>query len=688
MKPWSGLFVCTLCLGLAISRPPAAPAAETPDLETGPAPAYNHIGRQIAHLDEQIAERLGLLSLADPLAAESIRASINYRIIAKTLLSKGRAAGKSGVVAMLQGLRLMRHVRDADRLFEKMPQWIRQARKDQPGAIAGRDAVRAFNRIAAKEADALAAVAPAAVDRYLSRLMSPLALGTPPRSAWFAASKQATAPPIRRAEIAEAPASPLVKTEMAALLGRLNHPTADPRLADALRLAVSVSHGLEKNRWIGSENHGLLSRQHFTATLLAKDRRTRDTALEKLRLLAGTLRRITALRQIHRLATPIEPLLAMVLKNHRQLYGQLNPAQSRQVAEALDQALEAMAGFRKQIGRPLPLPVANAAREVRKRYQQAELAFLGIVAEPSASPQTLLQRGDDLKKLQDAYDHFQYVYSIPAWAERLKRFKPKNPNSLLHQLVQTASTSLKQTPEAAKALRRLAGLESQLRRFDPMPHLQQLENADPQLQAVTGGTETMLLAQIERLRNAWASAHAQGADPSETVERLEWTRRLLQHIHEAMQVQSPGRSAKALNRWAAWDAPAAATVEQRKKMNRMIGQAGLLASVGNWAKLEQTLEDLERQMSLLLLMGRLHSALPQQEPQPLSMKTLLSQILHSPTNRSFAAEHRQALASICIDLHAARDRPQAPEAQAALTRGRAKAHRLLRTMENVSTSNP
>ena len=478
MKPWIGLSVCTLCLSLAAS-PSSVRAAEAPETETGPAPAYNHIGLQIARLDEQIAERLALLSLADPLAAESIRASINYRIIAKTLLSKGRDAGESGAVAMLQGLRLMRHVRDAERIFEKMPQWVRLARTNQPEAIAGRDAVRAFNQIAAKEADALAAVTPAAVDRYLQRLISPLALGAPPRSAWFAVSKTRT--PLRRAEVTAAPASPLVMTELTALLERLQKPASDPRLAEALRLSVSLSHGLEKNRWIGSESHDLLSRQHYTATLLAKDRRTRDTAVRKLRILVGTLRRITALRQIHRLATPVEPLLKMVLSNHLQLHGQLNPAESRKAAEALDQALEAMAGFREQIGRPLPPSLANAAREVRKRYQQAELVFLGIVAEPSTGPQTLLQRSDDLKRLRDAYDHFLFVYSIPTWAERLKRFKPKNPNSLLHQLNQTASDSLKDTPEAAEAYRRLAALQSQLNRFDPMPHRKRLEAADPTL---------------------------------------------------------------------------------------------------------------------------------------------------------------------------------------------------------------
>jgi hypothetical protein len=647
MKPFYFLAVLIVFTSHAM-------AAET----TAGGSAFNYAADRVTILEKQIAERLALLPLADKKAADAIRAAINYRIATKTLLSKGREGGERGALAMMYGHTLMRHRRDADRLFEQWPSLLRKAGEGDAAAARTVQAISRFNAVAAKEADALDALNDATIDRFLTRLLEPLRNETLGQSAWFTAGAGQKTIVLKDLgqQIEHAPVSPLIKTELRVLHQAMRSALRPQPIAETLDLALQVSRRLAKAEWIGSEPIDQFKQQLHTTILLTKDARTRPSAVQKLAVMNRTLGRIGQLRTISKLATPVEPLLRLTLANHQDLMARRDPAATQLAESGLDRLLSAMVAYRDQLGRELPVGLRLAARTARKTYQQRELALLGAVSEPSARPASLADRVQALDALEKSYAHVRRIYTIPAWSERMKQLKPKNPNSILHQLTKSAVDSTRDNRRTISAFKQLADLEWQVGRYVPMPNTTRLRAADKRLEAVTGGTETMLLVQVDRLHKAWAEAYATGQSADDLAKRLERMRRLLETIQDAVAAQDLTTSAEALNRWAAWDAPAAASNKQIALLNQRIGQAGLFASIGNWSKLDQALDSLEQELAHPLLIGRLTSTLGLTEPIPahrVTLQTLLDQTTYLPGKTAFGRDQRHTIALICVYRHEA-----------------------------------
>lgn len=702
-----------LCLVAALFAAPPLPAADVVDRLSGApaAPDYNFARARVQQLESQIASLIAAQNRSgDGFTASAIRADINLRIIARSLLSTGIAAGPDGAVAVLYGHTLADHADTVQQqLLSRLPALVTRVKDlnqqinpaDIETALKLETAVDRFNAAAEKASESLKSPAARDVDAYMQSMLAPLAAmlklteNKEPVSTWLTASTavKSGGPASSRAaaaivtpelledvsrRIQSAPLPQATRADLLELLGfmqrGLSQPDLRPRIAmfyDQLEMALIVAEDLEAVTWLGPRIATQFVAQLETAIQLLKDPRTRDSAVLRLDTMVRSLGLARELSQLHDDGLPTDHLRTLFLRAHQLRLENQDTRTADALLGFIDRFNASALEYRRLLADTAPPSFRPILVQLRGEYQKAELKLVAGLGE-LATNITLISDGKWQAALEDLtarLSQMQRVHRIPAWIEQLTQHKPRPTGGLMRELRQLAVDLLDPERRAAAA-GRLAALESQIAAFDPMRFEKELAAPTDLVRQATDESYTLLLEQIERLRQEWATAWASGTDETATVERLAQMARLLRAIELATELSDLAAAATRLNAWAGWQADPAAMTSVIDALPQRVQQASRFAAISNWPALTDALNQLETEVPVPMLVVTLKRRLSpglERLPSGGGAQGVLSQALYPPREGAFAAEHRLKLAQISVYLlEAAHARAGRSEEQAKL----------------------
>jgi hypothetical protein len=144
-------------------------------------------------------------------------------------------------------------------------------------------------------------------------------------------------------------------------------------------------------------------------------------------------------------------------------------------------------------------------------------------------------------------------------------------------------------------------------RYVPVPFEERLRDADPQAQALTGGSAVDLVRRIDLLRTEWADEIAQGDLSGPRAHSLELLARLgdlLTDLEAVAENQMQIRASLAVtNRWGAWYLPNEAIEWTARSIAPGLKVAVAATLKGETKQLERDLDRLERQAPPARLLG-------------------------------------------------------------------------------------
>ncbi len=641
--------------------------------------------RRIDEIEKQVAALLPKLRTTEAASAKLIQADINVRLIARALLKTGSDAESGGEIAILYGNRIADH---ADEIAALLSGAAAQAAKALPTTATAADisaaaasvaeAIDQFNqandgsdeKLDAKSLD---------IEQYLQRHMAPLANvisltgGKPLETTWLHVARADEADAavlggaLSRADLDALekrigglglPAA--TKTEMVAMVtmmrDAMDQPDLRPRVGifyDLLDRSADVAEELTSAQGLDAATVTELRGQVHTATILIKDPRTRAAGAERLRLLARSLELVRKLNALSQQGAATERPMALLLAGINLHLAQQDTENSAKILNYVERLSQSMLLYRRLLGDTLPLDLRRVSLQIRKDYQTLELKLIGTLPALVIKPTRIGEPAwnDDLAVLEAAATQLQRVHHVPAWVEQLNRYKPRPSNTLFQRLRELATEPAAPGADGTIPARSLAALEQQAALFDPMPYEKKLREPDDAVRHVTQDTELLLVEQIERLRQEWATAWATGGDPGPTAERLMLMRRLLQSLELSSEIYGSQGVGERLNQWAAWQVSPQSLDPLLKLLPERVAAASRLGSIGNWPGLAEMLTQIEQESTLQLLVARLYGELGEGLAKlPTGAPGTLSQCLYGPTENSFGVTHRAALAAICVDL--------------------------------------
>ncbi|MDH3584210.1 MAG: hypothetical protein OER86_08345, partial [Phycisphaerae bacterium] len=649
-------------------------------------PELDYVRLRIDGLEGQIADRIGRLAESGPSTRPAVQADIDLRVVARSLLARGLENPQESALAVLYGHTLANHADAMEKLFWRLPSLDKELRGLPRAEAEKRRAaleqfsaeLKRFHQASAQLADAIAGDDPAEVDRYMQKLLAPLAgiaqlFDQPPiRSTWLPARVEEGGP--RGGPEAESDA-----------LGRMPQRIAGLRLPAAtrtqlLRIVEALRQGLDEpgrrpdtmasydlvrqvldTAETFSRTEGLdetvmddMRRQFHTAILLTRDPRTRSAAADRLRALDGDLVAIDRIGRLRKLAVPVGDLDAVRRLAYRMQQARQDMRTADRISRFLNEVLATMLAYRQQLGRDLPGDLNRVAAALRADYQRRELLLVGqlrtVLNRPGAIEDAQLLTAQE--QMDGRLAQLRRLNLIPAWLKRMSRFRPRPAGGLYRQLRAMAMALTDRQRRAGEDVDWLGLLEEQMERFDPLPHERWLRQDSAAVQAVIGQTRYLLiLGQLDALRQDWASAWASGRDPRPLAQRLGHLRRLVEALYLSSAAGNMEGAAQRLNRWAAWEVNPAAVRPLVSALPRRVALAAEFAATGDWRNLEAALDQIDEQSPIPLLMATLHQRLGKGLARlPDGVPGMLGQCLYAPRAGAFAAESRNELAQISLYL--------------------------------------
>lgn len=680
--------------------------------------------RRIDQIEKQVAALLTKIRTADASRAKLIQADINVRLIARALLKAGTEAGGGGEITILYGTKLADH---ADELAAMLADAPSQAAKSLPPG-AGAAEITAASAAVSQAIDHFNAANEGTeekldekamdVEQYLQVHLSPLAAvagatgGKPLQSTWLilpradAADAAVLASALTRADldglekrIGGVGLSAGTKTEMVAMVAMLreglDRPDLQPRvgaLYELLDRSADVAEELTAAQGFDAKTISDLRGQIHTATILIKDPRTRLAGSDRLRLLSRGLEIARELHALSQQGAAVDRPMGLLLAGINLQLEQQDPETAAAIFNYVHRLSRAMLLYRRLLGDALPLDLRRVSLQLRKDFQAQELKLLAELPKLAIKPARIAEASwnEELAALESAAVQLRRVHRVPAWVEQLNSYKPRPSNTLFRQLRDLAARI---DPPGAKAgdppQRSLAMLEQQAALFSSLPYEKNLREPDDTVHQVTQNTELLIIEQVERLRQEWATAWATGGDPGPSAQRLLLMRRLMHAVELCSEIHGSQGVPERLNRWAAWQVSPEALTPMLKILPERIAAASRLGAIGNWPGLEELLKQIEGESSLPLLVARLYGELGDGLSKlPGGPAGALGECLYGPAENSFAVTHRAALARICVDLaEAAADPKNAAELRdPALARVGRTAGEVLRELDAVKSN--
>lgn len=661
----------------------AAHAQEAPDDLNPPDASFNAARAKVRQIEKQIAVRIArAANETDAYKRSAIDADVNLRLIARRLLTIGIDHEREGAAAIVAGYTLANRIEAAGATFEKLPRLVAEVKgaelpadADLARAAGFAEAVNKFNERAEKEVETLVRAEPRDVDRYLARMLEPLdavlesagepkAIGT-----WIARPPivanqpvgRVTEPMIERLSqrVALVRLPHKVKTQLMSNLEMIRQAGQRDDLRESvfrfyglMDTALSIGEGLRVVEWLDPAIATSFREQLQTAVVLMTDPRTRDGAYERFVSMGGTLRLAARLHRLHQLAVPVDAIRDLLGKWYAMHIADQDPATSLEVYDYLDRLTDAMLRYRELLGAEVRVDLRRTALSLRTEYQQQELALLAALPRLSERPAAAAEAvwTDPLDSLVGRVNRLNRVYKLPQWIAQLDSYKPRPAGGIARQLRQIV-LELNNPQRGANADTRLRAIERDAVRFAVLTYEQPMREGDETVGRITGGLDIAIVQQIDRVRQAWATAYASGQDPTQYAERLDLLDRLGRMIRIAHAVRGVEPSAERLNAWAGWEVPANMMKPLADALSQRVIDASRHASIAQWAALSDALDQLEAEAPLPLLVAQLGGRINARLPKPGSaLGDVTSQLAHGPRRGALAEDQRDDLALICLEL--------------------------------------
>lgn len=647
----------------------------------GPAPSVpqGFLADHIAALDLQIADQASRIVGADMAERTMLGAERNLLLVARRLLVTGRdAGGDDGAVALMYGLTVANHAEQLHRVIEPLPAMVASALRgaDQSREVARLskivDALKQFNARSQAEGRLKLTADPASIDRYLQHVLAPLAtvvtgMNQPaPADTWIDRG-QAT-PGEERGQVGVQDIDPLARRFAAVTMDdamrrqvarvlelcRRGWAEADLRPFVAafivrMREVADMAEAIDAATWLDQATRHSMRQQLRVAVVLLSDARTRSAGerrLAPLVRLSASMRRVTQMAGDPKV--PVDRLQVLTTIAHHS-----SGSAADALADVMDRLTRTMLTYRRMEQRVLPVDVrrtfAAAARQYERLEQDASDRLTGLAADPS----TAARWDRTLGQLQRQATLAEQLNAVPEWIARMQLLNPVAGRGLYGQ-VRQITRELQQPQTEARAMALLGELGKQLELFEELPHEKQLETASSAVAQLAGSHAAAMSRQIILLRSQWAAAWGAGADPTEVGKRLLAMRDLLGALHDATEVGEAGAAMEQLNRWAGWEIDTQAVKPLNTWMPARVQLACQFAATGQWAELDQVLEQIEQQNPVGRVVAYLSQVLADGlRDLPGGVSGMLGQCLYPPRDGAFGRTQRKALATLSVYLTAA-----------------------------------
>ncbi len=652
MRKSLATFVFLLSVALLRSAPGQDRGGSPP--EEPPRRPFLH--ERIWQLDREVGKLLRKQRDAEGPKQTILAAKLNLRLIARTLLRTGRDAGKDGAVAILYGHTVANHADELADAFDKA--------KSDARALAK---LAAFNDRAGEAATGLRSAAAEAVDAYLQEVFSPLrpylqAVGEPaPATTWVGATGEQGLPSAadldaleKRVRSVELPSS--TREELLTIVGFLRRGRETAALRDRaaayhqpLRDAVAAAEALQIG-WLAKDPAAKRLHQELrTALLFLHDPRTRSTGAKRL---AALQRELSLAEQIDRLADTnlrVTQLRRGLVRAWR-VEWEGRPSLAKRYRRALRRFADLALRYRRLDS--FPSGLRSTAQAIRKRYEQTESKLLTRFVKAVQDPTGEALSGwlSALDTLSTHLTRLEWVARLP---DRVKEVRSRTPGVGSGLYTTLRSTVRRLTSREEQAADRLRRFTEQFHTAYEMPLEKRLRAEGPlddSLTTVLGSSVNELLKRVDKLQRQWAQAWARGSDPSEALDSLALVHRLLRSARDAMLIRDLEGLTEVLDRWAAWEVGPGKTLGVLKVLRARVRRGTQLAARGNWPSLKHTMNQIEAERALPLLVGRLavarETALRDLPTGPVS---LLNQGLHPPAH-ALSTDRRRTLAAISVHL--------------------------------------
>ncbi len=658
------------------------------------------ISERIDEVEREIAEKISRLRRAEKVERAGIEASRNLRIIARDLLKTARSNPQRGAVAGLYGHTIANHLEAFDERMNRVTDMARAAMdgngEDPPPVqrlLRIGEALKKFNE-RQRQTGELRAVESRPLDDRLKQLLQPLAklavaLGEPePVDAWPdgealrgrsepTAGESVDLERLRqlRSRIEPAPLDDESQAELLnvaeMLVNGWRQPDLRPKVEQFYRRvdqALGVAKAFDEAKWLAPATAEQFREALHTAVLLFKDPRTRESGMERLDYLVQLrpiVERMNELAGMQFSAEHLQSLFAVALNAHEpgRNLGEFDP-----LLQLLAEITAVLTDVRQFARAELPVDIRRSLNLLKREYDTLEQSLLADLGELRRQPQAAsrpewTQRVDTL---EERVAWMERLNRVPQWLGRISARNRAASRGVYGQLRKLAEELLDPaTREGAGGA--LAEFEKQIGLLGELPLEPELPDADSRLGRMLGQTRAPLLEQIASLRGQWATAWADGEDPTLAGEKLLQVRRLLELVQRTRDIAVNAAEIERLNRWAAWETSADVGRLVADLLPRHLRAAAENAAAGDFVALNARLNLLEGELPLPRLLQRLNAATADAlEKLPGGVSGMLGQCIHGPESGDLGTYQRFGLARLSCLLSEAgfarlEDRPRAAE---------------------------
>lgn len=606
-----------------------------------------------------------------------LNASTNVRILAADLLTWGDLGGAEGSHAVICGIRLSRQRQAIDTLLDAL-NTIEAGfgATPEPAEVdrfrLARDALRQFNELAIDRAASVRTRDVVALDRTLAIVAEPLATaiellsGEAVVSHWISSAsparddepepqaEQSVDLLIRRVESASISGSTrdllmeildfLVRGEVYVEY-RPYVRAYLPLIENVLRLNATIG----RTAWLTEDDRRAYEAWIDDALRVFRNRETRGRGEARLQLFDHS----RALIELIGRTSPdhaVDPVLRETLfALERELAGGGETASARRRMETLAEILHRRFVFAEVVTSEPDGDLRAIHRQMARLHERAQTALFDRIQHLGDDPAALADPSFSSLVLDhhDTLENLRLLQSMPAWIERAAAISERSERAFQNQLRRVAGWLLEPV-RRDEALRVVQALESQFRRFDPMPFEDQLRAPEAEAIAATGALHVQLAQVIREQRQEWIEAWSRGDFEGDDTQRMEKLHLLLRTMSDTGQIHRLSDGPALLNRWAPMELAPGATARALSELPNRLKLATAAVIDGDDEALTRHIESMQEDALLVMLLGRLTArigdAITDLPDGPVS---IVGQMLHPPIDDAWLIGQREQLAHLC-----------------------------------------
>lgn len=233
----------------------------------------------------------------------------------------------------------------------------------------------------------------------------------------------------------------------------------------------------------------------------------------------------------------------------------------------------------------------------------------------------------------------EWVVLLPGLVLEAQRMGADPPHGITARLRAAAQKLL--TADRERAAGEIREFARQARRYVP--------GVMERGQGNEGGWTGELSRAADRQRSAWATAWARGAVPSDAARHMEPMRRLFDRMRDLARSERVTGGTAGLNHWAAMELPEGVLRQLGGNQSQGLRRAATLAIEGKMAEAEATLDEVDREKPVSLLLARWSAAIGPAlgGGEPATATQVLRQVMEDPEPGCYQRGRESGVAALC-----------------------------------------